>query len=280
MTENTNAPKPEENKPAAPSHEDELRAELERERGKGRLMKIAAAVLLGLFLIVAGVAIFVYRRVAAPIVAAQSALQGLARPQSANYGGDGEPQPFAAPGPQGQAGMPASSLGLFAGSLAEGQASPQDLPKVDPEKADRMMKVFAKYAQEPVAKELLEELRADPAIAKAMAAGDGGNPLQMVMLAQRSGSAQKIVAKYATRPDFLKLMMRLMKEPELRDLMKDMPGGMPQAPQPGTVPTQASQPQQPQEEGDMTFDASVISGQQPPASKTPAAKVPPPVDSE
>jgi hypothetical protein len=88
-----------------------------------------------------------------------------------------------------------------------------------------------------------------------------------------------LMAKYKTRPDFLKVMMEAMRDPDLKPFMKGLPGapGLPQAVPVAVAPV--AEPQQQEEPANMTLDPSAISG---PADTAPvrAHKVPPPVDTQ
>ena len=180
--------------------------------------------------------------------------------------------------------MPSSSLGLFSGGL------PGAVPgagTINPEQAQRAARALQKYADRPIVKEFMEDLKNNPGTAKALAMADGGNPLAVFAAVQNSPGMDKLAMKYATRPEFLSLMMEAMNDPEMQPLLKGMHGmGLPGAqaaqsalpvstlPPPSSLGG-ASYPSG----GTMTLDPSAISG---PAKTAPATsrKAPPPVDSD
>ena len=261
MQEPNNMPQPEQ-KPAEPAptqQETELREELERERGKHKLLKAAAVVLLCLFVLVAGAAIYVYHRITSSLIPPSDTIPGLARPASSPYRAEGEPQPFAAPGVNTSTSMPASTLGLFSGSLQSGPAEALQRAAT-PENADKLAKAFSKYKERPIVKAFLADLAKDPEVAKAMADGQAGNPLAMVAMAQKSDAARRVMAKYAARPEFLKLMMEMASDPELKSVMPAMTGGMPSVQAPQAQPAKSGGDPVAPDEGDIKFDPSAISG--------------------
>lgn len=284
MTETNETQKPDENKPVPVPAEGELRAELDRVRGKNKTLKVVAASLLTLFLIISAVGFFIYRRVSATKAAIEQAFQGFA-PVAPGY----QPEnrlPAAEQGVYGSTSMPASSLGLFSGELPGGGTMPANF---NAEQGEQLAKAFNKYADRPLVKAFLADLRKDPEMAAAFSADRKVNPLAFMAAIKNYKGMDRLALKYATKPEFMKLMMEFMNDPEMQPLMKGMPPGMgmPSGLPQGSglpVPAMRQQPAYQQQEeleqdAPMTFDPSVISG---PAKPAPAAskKAPPPVDRE
>lgn len=282
MTDTNNAPLPEE-KPADPAQADsDLRAELARVRNKNKTLKIVAAILLSMFLIIAAGGYYIYRKVSTAIAPFQDAFQGFA-PVAAGY----QPENRTLPVPQGvysSTSMPASSLGLFSGGLPGGSQG----SGFTAQDGEQVFKAMSKYADRPIVKDFMADLRRNPDMAEAFKATKGGNPLDVIAKMQGARGMNKLIMKYASRPEFMKLMMEVMNDPEMRPVMKNMPGGMglPAGMPQGTVvsvpagdPPAEAQPSDEDGDGEMTFDPSVISG---PAKKAPAPskKVPVPVDND
>jgi len=270
MAEETNAPVPEEKKQEAARPEGELLAELEQIRFRNKVLKVTASVLVVLFIVLAAAAYMAYRKISETKAAIESAFQNY---QPAGSQPEGMPLPGSFPSVSQSTGMPLSTLGLFSGSIPGQQAE-----AFNPVEGAKVNNIMAKYADRPVVKEFLEDLKRDPDIARAIAQSKGSDPMAVLNSVKNAKGINTIMAKYVTRPDFLKLMMEAMKDPDLKPFMKGMPG----APaQPQTVPVSvepAAQPsQQEEDQGPMTLDPSAISG---PAAAAPARrqKAPPPVD--
>jgi len=283
MTDTNNAPLPEEKKADTAQAEGDLRAELARVRNKNRTLKIVAAILFSMFLIIAAGGYYIYRKVATAIAPFQDAFQGFA-PVAAGYQPENRTLPLAR-SVYSSTSMPQSSLGLFSGGLPsgpEGQA-------YDAEQGERLLKAMNKYADRPIVKEFLADLKKNPEVAAAFSSPKGVNPAAFMAAMQnvRGKGMEKMMMKYAARPEFLKLMMEFMNDPELKPLLRNMPmgPGIPGMPQDTAVsvptgqPPASSQPSDEDGDGEMTFDPSVISG---PAKKAPATakKVPVPVDND
>ncbi|MDP2865446.1 MAG: hypothetical protein Q8O90_04305 [Elusimicrobiota bacterium] len=282
MTDTNNAPLPEEKKAEPAQAEGDLRAELARIRNKNRTLKIVAAILFSMFLIIAAGGYYIYRKVSTAIAPFQDAFQGFA-PVAAGYQPENRTLPLAQ-GVYSSTSMPASTLGLFSGGLPGG--SPQEA--FDPEQGERLLKAMNKYADRPIVKEFLADLKKNPEIAAAFSSPKGVNPAAFMAAMQnvRGKGMEKMMMKYAARPEFLKLMMEFMNDPELKPLLRSMPSGagIPGMPQgavsvPSGPPPAESRPSVEEGDGEMTFDPAVISG---PAKKAPAPvkKVPVPVDND
>jgi hypothetical protein len=258
----------------------DLKAELERARAGNKLLKIAAAVLGVLFVVMAAAAFYIYSRVSSAAKQLET-LQNYLPPPAA-----GSPETRSMPAPVsslfGIVASSSSGLGLISGSMPEGGGG---LPS--PEEAQNVANAFAKYADRPVVKEFLADMKKDPELAALLEKNKGGNPLAVLGTIKSSKTMQGLAAKYAMRPDFMKLIMEVSADPAIKPLMRNVPGGLPQLPasMPQVPAAQEPAPQQEQAQaGDsapMTLDTSVISG---PAAAQPAPakakKAPPPVDSQ
>ncbi len=285
MTETNNAPVPPEKAPEPDPQEVELRAELARVRGRNKTLKIVAAVLVSMFLIIAGGGFYIYHKISNAKDALEDVFQNFPPPAS-GYQSENRTIPmgqrvFASTSASG------SGLGLFAGGLP-GERS---VGIMNPDESGQVLKAMNKYADRPIVKAFLADMKKNPDMAAAFAASKGDNPLKVISLMQNAKGMDKIMMKYAARPEFLSLMMEFMNDPEMRPLMRNMPGGMPMlpgmpggAPQGGAVsvpmgqPSVDSQPSDEDGDGEMTFDPSVISGT-PKAAPAAAKKAPPRVDS-
>lgn len=283
MTEQNQLPPPPPSPPPAPQPA-EPGAELERVRSGNRILKIVAAVLACLFLLTAGAAFFVYRKVTQAKAAFSEALSAL--PAPAQAGGEGQ-----------AAAMPQSGFAMFAPGQGGGGSSlnlvtggvPGTLPGgMTAEDGERIHAALLKYEKRPIVQEFIADLKKNPDMAKAFAeagAGAKGNPLAVISSIRNAKGMEPLIAKYAARPEFLGLMMEVMKDPALKGLMSGAQGMTPGLPQQGAVPVSRPVPQEQEEEGDgdapRVLDPSVISGEgQAPAAKPRPGKAPPPVDSD
>lgn len=284
MTENDNQPVTPDQPARAPQQgagenpADGLREELARVRKRNKVLVTVAAVLGTVFVLAAGAAYVVYMKVSAAKENIEQAFasfpppgQGY-RPEAARLPGQGVALSTA---------MPRSSLGLFSGGMPGGQQSPIDL-----QASQEAAQALFKYSDRPIVKEFIADLKRDPEMAAAFAANKEGNPFAVMMSVRNAKGMDKLVARYAARPEFLRLMMEVMNDPELKPLMNGLPPGMglpagaPPARNVPVISAPAAQPagQYEDEEEDIQFDPSAISG--PAARPAPGARVPPPVDSE
>lgn len=289
--ENLQQPVPPPPPPPPPPPQPDVNSELQRARSGNKLLKIVAGVLAALFLLMAGSAFYIYRKVTLAKAALEDAFAAAPNPfpQALQPGGAAAPgQGFAML----QQNAPQSSLGLV-GSVPGAQPG----LNMSPEQSDRIYKAMMKYADRPIVKDFMADLRKNPEMVKAFdSAKGGGNPMAVVAAIRNAKGMDAIVAKYAYRPEFLSLLMEVMKDPEIRPLMGAMPGmpggapampgagqpALPQAPEPmeGTVSPDAAGSGG---AGDspMTLDTSVISGTaSEPATKPVRRGVPPPVDTQ
>ena len=298
MPENTNAPvpppPPQNAGGAQPAHDPqdkELQAQYERIKSKHRFLKIATIVLSLLLALVAGVSFYIYRRVMQVKDEMQEAFEGF--PQQPLPAMENARLPAAGPSGPASGPAPTSSLGLFSGGLPQQTAS---LPNFTPEDTERIARALNRYSDRPIVKEMLADFKKNPDVAKAMAEGKANNPLAAVLGMRNARGMDKVVAKYATRPEFFKLVIEVMNDPDIRPLMSKMQGvpGIPAMPampnmpaMPGQPPAAASssvqqEPERSDQDGDgeLTFDSSAISGGQAPAGSAPADKQPSRVDTQ
>lgn len=278
MTETNNAPVP----PPPPPTAEEMQAELDRSRSRNKALKITLFLLVTL-LVLAGIAAYtVYRKIVQTKEAVEEAFQSF--PQQAMFRAEGTALPRSGPSVFSSTPMPSSSLGLFSGGLPGGGGGPEATQA----QAAAVLKAMDKYANRPLVKEFIADLKKNPDMAKAFADGQGGDPIAMINGIRGAKGMDKIIAKYAMRPEFLKLMMEVANDPEMAAVTNAMPGAMrpniggpvqPRSiPGPGTAAPQ--EPADQDGDGEMTFDPSAISGTPAPAPAKPAAKTPPPVDTE
>jgi hypothetical protein len=271
--------------PPPPAQQPEnLEAELARTRSRNKALKITLALLLTLLVLLGVAGYMVYRRIMDTKEAVEEAFQAF--PQQAMFQQAQQAAAASAqrPGVYYSTSMPSSSLGLFSGGLPSAEQT-----AVAQEKAAAAMKLMNKYADRPIVKEIMADLRKDPDMAKALSDGQGGNPISMVLGMQNSKSVQAILSKYAMRPEFLQLMMEISRDPEVSSLTRGMPGGMipsmpamPAGAQPVATGAQdgPGEPDEPQFEEGTTLDPSAVSGQSSQAPAKPKKRVPAPVDTE
>lgn len=259
--------------------------QLQKARAGGKVLKIVAAVLAVLFLVLAGSAYYIYRKVEQTKAALQEAFNA--------------PNPFPQagfPGAMPQAGGSQQGLGLFGAnpgqsSLGLVTGGPGGQPQFTAEQGERMHAVMMKYADRPIVKEFIADLKKNPDMAKAFdQAQGGGNPMAVMGAIKNAKGMEALVAKYAYRPEFLSLMMEVMKDPEIKPFLGGMPGVnpgalAPQAPQPvaNQPAPESSLPRvgEGEDGAPMVLDTSAISGtSSEPAAAPKTRKVPPPVDSE
>jgi len=273
MTESNN-PLP----PPPPPQGEDLQTELARSRSRNKALKVTLLLLLTLFALLGVVAFTVYRKIMQTKEAVEEAFQGL--PQTPLFRAENTSLPAGGPSVFSSTGMPASSLGLFSGGVPGAQ------PEMDKAQAERIMKAMNKYAERPLVKEFIADLKTNPDMAKAFDLSKGNNPIAVVSTIRNARGVDKIVAKYATRPEFLKLMMEIMNDPDMQAVTGSLPNGLrPNAgqqvqvrPIPGPDTEAEGGAGDQDGDGEMTLDPSAISGQPAPPAPHPAKKVPSPVD--
>jgi hypothetical protein len=278
MTENDNQPidPAELSSQGGDAPETGLREELARVRKRNKVLVTVAAVLGTVFVLAAGAAYVVYLKISAAKENIEQAFASF--PQQAQ---EYRPEALRLPG-QGVAlstSMPQSSLGLFTGGVPGVREALPDMAA-----AQEAAKALFKYSDRPIVKEFIADLKKNPEMAAAFAANKQGNPFAVMMSVRNARGMDRLVARYAARPEFLRLMMEVMNDPELKPLMKSLPPGMglpAGAPPARNVPVAPVSPPAGGEDGeeeDIKFDPSAISG--PAARPASGAQVPPPVDSE
>lgn len=258
--------------PAEGGQGQDVSAELQKARSGNKILKIVAVVLAVLFLVMAGSAFYIYRKISQTKTALEEAFNS-------------SPSPF----PQtGQAGaMPQQGFAMFGGS---GQGSglglitgvPGGQPQFTAEQGERLHAAMMKYSERPIVKEFIADLKKNPDMAKAFEQSKGANPLTVISSIRNAKGMEAIVAKYAYRPEFLSLLMEVMKDPEVKPLLGGIPGiggALPQAPVPPPAPVDSPEPSLGSGDAPMVLDPSVISGTPSEPAARPIRKAPPPVDS-
>jgi len=284
MTENDNQPVTPDQPAQAPQQgagenpADGLREELAKARSRNKVLVTVAVVLGTVFVLAAGSAYVVYMKVSAAKENIEQAFASFPPPDQ-GY----QPEAVRLPG-QGvslSTAMPRSSLGLFTGGVPGAQEGLPDMAA-----SQEAAKALFKYSDRPIVKEFIEDLKKNPEMAAALAASKDGNPFAVMYTVRNAKGMDKLVMRYASRPEFLKLMMEVANDPELKPLMSGLPPGMglpagaPPARNVPVISAPAAQPagQYDEEEEDIKFDPSAISG--PSARPASGAQLPPPVDSE
>ncbi|MHB0997457.1 MAG: hypothetical protein ACYC2I_13915 [Elusimicrobiales bacterium] len=282
MTEQNNNPVPPQPPapPAPPVPPGELQAQLDRARSRNKALKITLALLATLLVLLGAAGYIVYSRIMQTKAAVEEAFQAF--PQQAMFEQIQKAAEASAqrPGVHYSTSMPSSSLGLFSGGLPSGGQSAEAQ-----QRAEVAMRAMNKYASRPIVKEFMADLKKNPDMAKAIAEGQGGNPIAMVVGIQNARGMEKIMAKYAMRPEFMQLLMEISRDPEVSAITKGVPGmpdlpAMPQQAPGGRAQAGPEDPDEPQVGEGMTLDPSAISGSQAPAPSQPRKRVPSPVDTE
>ncbi|OGS14379.1 MAG: hypothetical protein A2285_09615 [Elusimicrobia bacterium RIFOXYA12_FULL_57_11] len=274
--------------------ETELRAELERVRARGKFFKTATTVFSVLFLLLLAVAFLGYRKVMQTKALLEGVVQGfqpLGGPDNFRDPNPNAPAPLRAVFAPGAAAAGVSGLALLsmpAGAEAEEYVQGHAGLAAGAEAGGKITQAMGKYSDRPLVREFLAELQADPDYTKMRASKNGDNPLTMIASIQKSPGMRALLVKYTKRPEFMKLMMEIMKDPDMSPLLKGMPAGRGAAPAaispaPAMVPVRvrpalATENSDPDGDGEITFDASAISGSGTASSRA-AGKPPPPVDS-
>ena len=253
------------------SSPDSVAVELKRVRSSNKIFKIAAIVSATLFVLLLGVVIFVYQKLAG--------LRDLLMPPTETYQDSG----FRAGGEGNSGELPPAFRGLLSSTRAAGGAAlsvaklngsvvdssltvftnageySQGAGGITMEDSEKMTRVIARYADRPIVKDFMEELKKDPSFVKAMKQKDANNPVAMIAALQRSSNMEGLAAKFVMRRDFMPFMTEVLGDPDLQPLLKKMPMGnmgpmsqmlkmMPAAPQPGVrIPQRAPPAHQPEE---------------------------------
>lgn len=198
-------------------------AELAKIRSSNKLFKAAAIVLFALFALLLSVVLFMYQRF--------SGLRDLIMPPSEIL----EDPAFRA----GEAALPGilpeglkrfaapaqthggSALTVFtnAGDYARAASA------ITPEDGIKTARAFAKYADRPLVKDFLAELKKDPDFARALKEKGAGDPLAMIASLQNTKNMHSLALRFAMRKDFVPLMMEVMNDPEMKPLLQKLPMG-------------------------------------------------------
>ena len=117
-----------------------------------------------------------------------------------------------------------SGMPTFSMSGDDAKTFVENARKIDSEK---IMKALNKYSERPIVKEFMSDLKKDPEFQKALKAKGSHNPIAVISSINKIKNMKGLVGKYAMRPDFMKLMMEVMQDPEMAPLFKMVPGGMP-----------------------------------------------------
>ena len=273
---------------------DATAAELQRVRSRNKILKIATIVFSTLFVLLLCAVIFIYQKI--------SALKDALMPPTETFQDSAFRMGEAArPGelPQAFRGLISSTQSTGGSSLTvftnAGEYSQESGGGMNPEDGEKITRVMAKYADRPIVKDFIAELKKDPEFAAAFKE-KGGNPLAMLGSIQKNKNIQGLATKFVMRSDFMPFMMEVMKDPDLQPLLNKMPAGsmgsmsqmlkmMPGASQPrGAVPARAPAKPQPEESAapeqnagePVQVDDTAIKPSQPSAGTAIKKKTPPP----
>ena len=203
MTENDNKPLNPNEPPqqGGGTPETGLREELAKVRSRNKVLVTVAAVLGTIFVLAAGAAYVVYMKVSAAKENIEQAFASFP-PPAQGY----QPEAARLPG-QGvsfSTAMPQSSLGLFSGGLPGAQGGLPDMAA-----SQEAAQALFKYSDRPIVKEFIADLKKNPEMAAALAASKDGNPFAVLSTLRNAKGMDKLVMRYAARPEFLKLMMEV-----------------------------------------------------------------------
>ncbi|OGS32949.1 MAG: hypothetical protein A2218_10195 [Elusimicrobia bacterium RIFOXYA2_FULL_53_38] len=239
-----------------PSHDSETAGELKRVRSRNKVLKVAAIVFSALFVFLFCVVMFIYHRIAGlkdlfPPLAETSQDSVFRVGEDGNSGGPLRAFKGLASSTHG----PASSLTVFT-NAEEYVSQAGGITSEDSENASR---VFAKYADRPIVKDFVSELKKDPDFVQALKEKGANDPLAMIASIRKTKSMQVLAAKFVMRRDFMPFMMEVMGDPDLQALLNKMPMGnmgpmsqmlkmMPSAAQPRSgIPARAMDGSRPEE---------------------------------
>lgn len=108
-------------------------------------------------------------------------------------------------------------------SADDTRALMENARKIDQEK---IMNALNKYAERSIVKEIMNDLKKDPNFQKALEGRNSHNPLEVMANIKKVKNMNEIMGKYAMRPDFMKLMLDVMRDAELKPLFKMIPNSM------------------------------------------------------
>jgi hypothetical protein len=266
---------------AGPEREAAISAELSRMRSRNKILKSATILLSGLFILIVCAAIFIYKKV--------SDLKDLVMPQTETFqdsafrvednGLSGAP-PKVLPDTFGGA---VSSTQVSGGSALTvftnaGEYSQGGGEGIGPEDGERAARVASKYADRPIVKDFMAELRKDPDFVQALRAKDANNPMAMIASIQHMKSMQTLMTKFMMRRDFIPFMAEVMNDPDMKPMLGKLPvgnmGGMMQMLKTMRDPEQSPVPPPTVDEPGTFLDPSAKRTR--PVAKALKKKVPPP----
>ncbi|MDT8287313.1 MAG: hypothetical protein RQ748_09410 [Elusimicrobiales bacterium] len=93
-------------------------------------------------------------------------------------------------------------------------------PQVEdkPGREELLRRAMTKYSDRPVVAEFLADLEKEPEAAGVLAGATGKDPGAVLSALKSEPGAYRLAAKYMARPDFIKLMMEVRRDPELAPL--------------------------------------------------------------
>lgn len=267
------------------AEETSLREELARVRSRGRAFKIAAAIFGLLFMLLVIGGYIVYRKVSQAKAMLEAVSQGfmpigagIPTGQKLSEGGeaDADEQALSTSGPAAQQ---LSGLGLL--SMPGAGSAPQvgGLSEADmKQRADAGVKLMKKYAERPIIKQFLAELQDDPDFARAKKEIGTENPMALIGAMRKSKTAKAVMMKYAQKPEFMKALMDMSRDPELKQFSGGGAVSVPAMPQLDRAAQPAEGGEEAGDEPGLSFDASAISGTAAQPAKN-TVKTPPAIDS-
>lgn len=206
--------------PAAPPPNGELAKELERVRGRHKILKIVTILLSAVFIVILIAAAFIYHKISR--LAAAFTERQESSPQSSfssPYGPMGQQPQSSFAGISYSTQNPSSLMLLTGLNQPSGGGGLGAMPPIEPQK---MIKLMSKYSKRPIVKDFIAELNKDPKFRKAT---EGGDPMAMLALMQDRQTMQKMMMKFAMRPDFFPFMNEVMGDPDVAPLLAGIPGG-------------------------------------------------------
>ncbi|MEW5907323.1 MAG: hypothetical protein AB1734_11205, partial [Elusimicrobiota bacterium] len=266
--------------PEPSSHAEEgetlecAKAQLAGLRARNRLLKFMLVALTGVILLIAGSAVFFYNKLSSFFPAAELYQSGPmdsfssdpAAQLKAVFGGQ-SPAPL-----QGQSGGSLFLVKSPDGSPAPG-AGPGG-PQISPEQAEAIKGALERYADKPLVQEFFADLKKDPSYGS-LFNGDKPTPAVVARMMSNPAAMQNIVMKYASRPEFMGLMMEFINDPAMKPVLggvniqaMPLPGGpkpvQSSAPPAGERPEGAVPPS-----GEPRLDTNAISGTSAPRKVAP-----------
>lgn len=238
-------------------------------RSKNRMLKFILVALTGIILLIAGTVAFLYNKISSFFPSAEIYQSGAMD----SFSSDPAAQLKAVLGGQSPAptqGQPGSSLFLVKGADGDsGPGGPGGLPgaaQISPEQAKAIKGALEKYADKPLVQEFFADLKKDPSYGS-LFNGNKPTPAVVMRMMNNPAAMQNVIMKYASRPEFMGLMMEFLNDPDLKPVL----GGarmqamqqLPAAPQPVPVmPGAGEEPEEtaPPSGGEPRLDTNAISG--------------------